>query len=115
MSNHKQESWYNVVYRGTGEPGSNVNGMITWTSFPDKDAYISQSKKYPSKDLVIAEGVTKEQAIELKKSTPFAAYLDYAVDQATGSDGSFNPNIFQFCINNFLYTHFGMLIDSDEV
>jgi len=82
------DQMYNVVFENSENTG-NYRGIRTWSSFKDKATF----DKWYSKDnnninkIVLAEGVTKDNAIEIAKKTPFeylfAACFHDATDPIT--------------------------------
>ena len=90
-----RDSEYVVVFKGTGETSSNYEGIITWTVFSSKEEFERQ-RKLPTftKDTVLAEGVSEEEAVALVHSTTDAARFHAAVRRATREDGSVDVLMF---------------------
>ena len=81
---------YNVVFEYTDKAEA-YEGTRTWTSFKDAKDF---KKKYSPRDIekVLKQGVTEQEAISLclqGKSNLVAI----AIQEATGLDGTFHPEI----------------------
>ena len=81
-------STYNVVFCYTEVAGA-YNGVITWTHFDSKTDFDAWMERVNLKDqIVVAEGVTIEQAVQLCRETPTEALVAVAnaesIDPGTG-------------------------------
>jgi hypothetical protein len=82
-------SGYNVVFKGNAKAGG-YEGIITWSTFKDKDEFEARKGSWPDSQDVIADGVTSEEAVKLVKTTSPKARLLAALEEATEADGSVN-------------------------
>ena len=86
---------YNVVFETTSAT-KGYEGIITWTSFDDKQSF----ERWHTEDMknrynVLAQGVSSTRAIEMSRGTPLESYLSAARQKATNPEtGEVNPNLF---------------------
>lgn len=75
---------YNVVFEGTyegvGKPSSNLKGIRTWTSYESLDEF--NEHREDSKDTIIAEGVTEQEALKLVAQTTGEARARFVIWQS---------------------------------
>lgn len=90
---------YMVVLEGTGGPESNYKGIRTIIDFGTKEEFERSRREFPIADIVIAEGLTDEEARRLGDAGPIEAYFHAAVTEAFES-GVYDPNIFRMKIAN---------------
>jgi hypothetical protein len=80
------EGRYNVVFEYTAATGG-YEGVRTWTGWPNKAKFQKDWAKAPSerkaREIVVAEGVTQERAVELVDQVSIDAYIRAAVQEAT--------------------------------
>lgn len=96
---------YNVVFMGLGGENSNHPGIITWTSFTDKskfDAWRADPNNL-NRDVVVAAGVTQQEAIGYDEKTPDIAYLIAATAESTLPDGSIDMNLLRLNLEKVFY------------
>jgi len=91
---------YNVVFEYTAAAGA-YKGVRTWASFMGEDAF----DKFPKRDLemVLAQGVTEECAIEMVGDTPIKAYVGAALVESKGEDGLLNRDVLHMELGTKLY------------
>jgi hypothetical protein len=94
-------SGYIVVFRGTGQPGSNYAGIVTWTQYQSKEAFEVAKANGQIGDEIVAEGVTADCAVELTRTTPMAARLHAAVSKSTYGDGEVDLEAFEMNYQQF--------------
>ena len=91
---------YNVVFQYTRETGG-YEGVITWTSFPDKEYFENwYTPNIEKRQRAIAKGVTPEEAIKLTRQTPRACRIASCLEEATMDDGSVNKKILDMKLQN---------------
>ncbi len=103
---------YIVVFRYTKKAGG-YHGIITWTSYPSEEEFIqAYTPEMAAYQEVVEKGITQERAIELTRQTPFACRIRAAKQEATDSDGNFNPVIFQMEVEKAIFAE---MFDKDRL
>ena len=78
-----EQNTFNVVFQYTRETGG-YEGVITWTSFKDeasfKEWYTPELEK---RQIVLAKGVTPDEAVKFVGQTPKACYMAACLEDAT--------------------------------
>lgn len=72
---------YNVILEGTGQKGSNHAGIRTWTSLASADNFPAWSENHKH-SIILAHGVSDEEAVALVQKTTMAAYVASAIKEA---------------------------------
>mgnify|MGYP001568534385 CR=1 FL=1 len=95
-----QEPEYHVAFVYTAECNG-YEGVVTWTSFPSKEAFDDwYTDDIRERQRVVEEGITKERAGELVKRTPLACYFASAIQDATRPDGTIDQGLLEFKLEN---------------
>ena len=81
-----------VVFEGTGLQGSNHLGIRTWTQFKSQQEFNESYRPY-SRDNIVAEGVTEQEAIALVRQTSPAARVLAAIVDSHG-----NPALLEYAL-----------------
>ena len=76
------EDGYNVVFRRTAGA---CQGIITQNSYPSREFFTEETKNDERE--VIAEGVRRDEAIALARTTPVECYFLCAVHKAKNAEG----------------------------
>lgn len=82
---------YNVVFEGTGktdsltgEPLSNYEGIRTWTTYSSEEEFERWWANDPQESIIVAQGVTDEEAVALVKQTSGRARALAALRSSAG-------------------------------
>ncbi|MFZ2975755.1 MAG: hypothetical protein WA055_04000 [Candidatus Moraniibacteriota bacterium] len=96
---------YNVAFRYT-MAARGYSGVITWTSFVDKqhfDNWLVANPNVTARQEVVEEGITQERALELVHQTPFKCYLAANVQESI-THGKFDFDFFLAKTEGLLFT-----------
>jgi len=72
---------YIVVFQGFGHPKGKIAGLRTWCSYPSKAAFEADKPFY---DMVVAEGISSQEAVDLVQEVPFLIRLQAMIRSAHG-------------------------------
>lgn len=86
---------YNVVFMGIGGEKSAHHGIRTWTSFESKSKFQKWLEESKNRDVILAEGVTDDVAVEMCQQTTDLAYFMSFASEATREDGTIDMGKFQ--------------------
>jgi len=93
---------YNVVFEGTGKPGSNYEGMRTITSFDSEAQFEEWWKEYgEDRDIVVVKGVSFSEAQRIAKQSSGKNRVRMLKQQHAQ-----NPNLFNLRVTNALFALF---------
>lgn len=84
---------YLVVLEGTGEPGSNYKGIRVYIDYQTPEHFAEVQAAGANKDIVVAHGVTDEEAKHLCDIVPLETFLAAAWTEANES-GEFDRNMY---------------------